>query len=65
MADMNLNDVIFITFITLLFTFCPNKKGFNDGELLLEVSDFVLAKYWKLIVQTCVPTDFLPFFYCG
>ena len=30
-----------------LSPFYPKKKGFNDGEILIEVSDFVLAKYWE------------------
>ena len=47
MAATNLFTVIFIIILAVLLTFYPKKKGFNDGEILIEVSDFVLAKHWE------------------
>ena len=47
MADTNLNVAIINMFLTVLLTLYSKNKDFNDGELLLEVSDYVLAKYWE------------------
>ena len=65
MVNIFLNAVIFFTFLTVLLIFYPKKKGFNDGEVLLEVSDYVLANYWEAGRTDICSYGLSAFVYCG
>ena len=65
MAGMYLFTVIFILILAVLLTSYPKKKGFNDGEILIEVSGFVLAKYWEAGRTDICIYGLSTFVYCG